>query len=764
MAVAIGPKGDTVGREDCGTRAPRPTPPVISRKRERQTAMPPTISSSNVARRRFLVGAAAVAVTVSMSREVAAARGPTLPRPPVTPRIPQVRTQVGRTRTDPYAWLKYVPATGQRDVANLPAPVREHLLAENAYAKAVLSRVAADDQAFFTALQARAPSGAVEPGLTRGEWTYETTFPDGSHAFYSRRSARADVIETLLDEAMRAKGHAYYRTTGQQVSPDGKSYAWAEDIGGNDRHRICVRDIASGTIDVVVDTDAYGYGGVTFSPSSKSLFWIWRDARNRPTRVYRSPLGGGPRVLVYEETDPAIFMQIARTAADGFVAITLSGPDTSEVRLIAAASEERMPVVVWPRTKGRRYSIEEWNDGLVALVEDEAALDGRIALVDRTSFAEQRDLVPHRPGIQILQIASFGQALVRLERRDVLPRLVLMAPNGSEKPVDMAGDAYALVLPIDQDHAATSCRAVIETPANPPTWIDIDLESGETKSVAQQRIIGFDPTRFAVKRLFATAPDGEQVPITLLTRRGSKPDATAPLMLYGYGAYGVSSDAVFDVAPTVLVEMGWNYAIAHVRGGSEKGRRWFLDGRLHRKHNSFGDFIACARHLVDTGHAARSKVVAYGLSAGGLLVAGAMNAAPDLWAGVIGSVPFVDMLNTMSDADHPLVPLFRPDWGDPLSSAEDYDYMAAISPYENVKHTSYPPLLTTAGLKDDRVGYWEPAKLVAEVRYRSTSASPAMLVTDMTAGHQGSGGRADGNRKMAKFYAFAQGCIEEKFA
>ena len=763
MVVAIGPKGPVASPKDCEARRRRPTLAVVRRKRERQIAMPPTTSCTNVARRRFLAGAAVVAMTGGGPLpSVAAAAG--LPRPPVTPRIPLVRTQVGRTRTDPYAWLKYVPATGQRDVATLPAPVREHLLAENAYATAVLSSVTAEERAFFAMLQARAPSGAAEPGLKRGEWTYETTFPDGSHAVYSRRHARTGAVETLLDEGERSKGHAYYRTTGQQISPDGKSYAWAEDVGGNDRHLICVREIASGKVSVVVDADAYGYGGVTFAPSSKALFWIWRDARNRPTRVYRTPLSGGPKVLVYEETDPAIFMQIARTAADGFVAITLSGPDTSEVRLIPAAAEESAPVLVWARTKGRRYTIDEWNDTLVSLVEDAAALDGRIALVDRHSFAEERDLVPHRPGVQILQIASFRQALVRLERRDVLPRLVLTAPGGTEKPIDMAGDAYALVVPADQDHAATSCRAIVETPASPPTWIDVELPSGSTKIVAQQRVAGFDPTRFEVRRLFAAAPDGEQVPITLLTRRGAKPDAGAPLMLYGYGAYGVSSEAVFDVAPTVLVERGWNYAIAHVRGGSEKGRRWFLDGRLHRKHNSFGDFVACARHLVATGHAARDKLVSYGLSAGGLLVGASMNAAPDLWAGVIGSVPFVDMLNTMSDGDHPLVPLFRPDWGDPLSSAEDYDYMASISPYENVKRAAYPPLLTTAGLKDDRVGYWEPAKLVAEVRYRSTSGSPAMLVTDMAAGHQGSGGRADVNRKMAKFYAFAQGCVEGKFA
>jgi len=726
-------------------------------------ATSPATSPSAVSRRRFLadVGIAAILSGVTLP---ARAAGSALPTPPVTPRIPLVRSQVGRTRTDPYAWIKYVPATGQRSLETLPAPVREHLLAENVYAKAVLERVAADETAFFKTMQARAPIGDAEPNLTRDGWTYGKTYPDGSHALLSRRRVGAAADQLLLDEASRAAGQAYYRTTGHQVSPDGKSYAWAEDVGGNDRHRIYVRDIASGTVQMLVDRDAYGYGGLVFSPSSKWVFWIWRNARNRPTRVYRTPVAGGAPILVYEEADPAIFLQIDRTAADGFVAITLSGPDTSEVRLIPAEGEARTPVVVWPRAKGRRYSIEEWNGDLVALVEDAAALDGRIARLDRRSFAEKGDLVPHRAGTQILQIASFRGALVRLERRDVLPRMVLTLPGGAERQVAISGDAYALTVPPGQDHRSTTCRAMIETPASPPRWIDVDLTNGRSTVIAEQRIAGFDPARFDVRRLFATAPDGERVPVTLLTRKGAVADGKAPLLLYGYGAYGVSSEAVFDVAPTVLVERGWNYAIAHVRGGSEKGRRWFLDGRLHAKHNSFGDFIACARHLVAERHAAPDKLVSYGLSAGGLLVGAAMNAAPDLWAGVIGSVPFVDMLNTMSDADHPLVPLFRPDWGDPLSSAVDYDYMASISPYENVRRAPYPPLLTTAGLKDDRVGYWEPAKLVAEVRARSTAASPAMLLTDMVSGHQASGGRETENHKMARFFAFAQGCVDGKFA
>ena len=717
------------------------------------------------ARRRFLTRTSGAALLAAAGWPAATTTAPAaaLPAAPVTPRIPLLRRQLGRTRTDPYAWLKYVPASGQRDIATMPAMIRDHLLAENAYAGAVLDRVAADERRFLAAREARAPLGAAEPDVTRDGWTYSVDHA-GARPRYTRRRGNAGAAELLLDEGERARGHAYYRTTGQQVSPDGRLYAWAEDVGGNDRHRLCVRDLATGQVRVVVDTDAYGYGGLVFSPTSRWLFWIWRDARNRPTRVYRTPVTGGERVLVYEERDPAIFMGIARTAAGGFVAITLSGPDTSEVRLVAADAEERPPALVRAREPGRRYTIDEWNGALIALIEDAQALDGRVALIDRRSFAETRELVPHRAGTQILQLMPFDRALAWLERRDTLPRLMLLAPGGTAREVALGGDAHALTVPGEQDYAAPVCRAMIETPADPPRWVDVDLATARVATVSAQRLAGYDPARFTVRRLFATAADGEQIPITLLTRRGARADGRAPLLLYGYGAYGLSSEALFDVAPTVLVEHGWSYAIAHVRGGAEKGRRWFLDGRRHRKHNSFGDFVACARHLATTGHAARDRIVSYGLSAGGLLVGGAMNAAPGLWAGVIATVPFVDMLNTMSDADHPLVPLFRPDWGDPLSSKADYDYMAGISPYENVHPAPYPPLFTTAGLKDDRVGYWEPAKLVAAVRAASTSRAPALLLTDVAAGHQGSAGRDSVNHKMARLYAFAQGCVDGSFA
>nr|WP_302480106.1 prolyl oligopeptidase family serine peptidase [Sphingomonas bacterium] len=573
------------------------------------------------------------------------------------------------------------------------------------------------------------------------------------------RHRAAGAPELLVDEASRAAGHAYYRSTDHQPSPDNRYFAWAEDVIGNDRHRIVVRDTLTGATRVLVDADAYGYGGLVFSPSSRWLFWIWRDARNRPTRLYRTPVIGGAAELVYEEADPALFMAVKRTAMDGYVALTLSGPDTAEVRLIAAAAETSAPRVVWPRRAGVRYEIDEWNATLVSLTDLDDAFDGKVVAVGRDDFRVGATLMPHRPGHPILSIVPFAGGLVRLERADGLHRLVVLRPDGREHPVSFPEAAYALDLPVAQDFRADSVTIIHQSPISPPRLIAVGLVDGRLSTHREQRASGFDPGAYVVEQVAARAPDGALVPITLLSRRGAARDGTGRVLLYGYGAYGVSSDPDFSIPATVLVDRGWTYAIAHVRGGSELGRRWFLEGRRFAKRNSFTDFVACAQHLCRLGYAAPRRVVGFGLSAGGLLVGGAMNVAPTLWGGIIAKVPFVDMLNTMSDASHPLVPLFRPDWGDPLADPRAYDYLATISPYENVTRDAYPPLLCTAGLKDDRVSYWEPAKLVAQVRSRSTAGDPALLLTDLNAGHQGSADLRSDYAEKALFWAFAGRCV-----
>ncbi|MFN4185901.1 MAG: S9 family peptidase [Hyphomonas sp.] len=679
--------------------------------------------------------------------------------PPVAPRVPFRIEQLGRVRNDPYRWMKFIPETGTREMGNLPDMIRTHLEAEAAYAGAVLAPARALAPEIAAQMAAHLPRDEAPPPVWAGDWAYASHYPEGSgHAVYTRVPAEAGAVpEVLLEEAARAEGHAYYRTTGHQPSPDHRYFAWAEDVIGNDRHRICVKDTETGAVSVLVPEDAYGYGGLVFSPSSRFLFWIWRDARNRPTRIYRTPVDGGEAVLVHEETNPALFMQIKRTAAGGYIAITLSGPDMSEVWLVPAEDETDAPRVVFPRREKVRYEIEEWGGALLVLTDEGGAIDN--TLLAMPAGAPQETLVAHRPGSQIMEVFPFEKALVRLERQDGLHQLILLFADGSEKAIGFDEAAYTLSVPAGQAYEAGQCRILFQSPRLPVQWMDVDLETGALSLVQASGRAGYDPDAYVVERMFAPAPDGALVPVTLLSRRGAPRDGSMPCVLYGYGAYGVSSDPEFSVPALALVDRGWTYAIAHVRGGSERGRQWFLDGRRFSKRNSFTDFVACAEHLCDLGVTRKGAVVAYGLSAGGLLVAGAMNAAPDMWAGVIAQVPFVDMLNTMSDADHPLVPLFRPDWGDPLADPVAYDYMFSISPYENVQATAYPPLLCTSGLKDDRVGYWEAAKLVAEVRHTSTGTAPAILLLDADAGHQSSGSRSAQFQEMSLYWAFAEAAV-----
>lgn len=677
--------------------------------------------------------------------------------PPVAPQQAHPITQLGRTRNDPYAWMAHVPPTGSRTMDGLPEGLRQHLQAEMAYAQAVLQPLAADAEQLRQRMSARVPEvHALEPASSTG-WRYGVTRTPGHPHRVFTRTGPDGREQTLFDEAERAHGHAYYRATDHQHSPDDRWLAWAEDVVGDDRHRICLLDMHSGVIRTLVEADAFGYGGLVFAPSSQVLFWIWRDAHSRPTRLYRTPVDGGPAVLVHEEQDPSLFMQVGRTAADGYVALNLIGPDISEVHLIAAGAETAAPRLVRKRQRGTRYELAEWRGQLLMLTDADGAVDRKLLLLDTVSLATQRELVPHRAGVLIQSVLPFARALVRLERADGLLRLVLMSADGRETVVGFEEAAYTIEVLPGQPHDATHVRILHQAPALPPRWIDIDLADGSRREVGRQTLRDFDPAAYLVERLYARADDGQDVPITVLSRRDA--NGPAPLLLTGYGAYGVPLEPVFSMPATVLVDAGFRVALAHVRGGSDKGMGWYRDGCRERKRNSMTDFIACARHLQHSGHAALGQIVAHGVSAGGLLVCGAMNMAPQAWAGVIAQVPFVDMLNTMSDADHPLVPLLRPDWGDPLADPAAYDSIAAISPNDNVRPAAYPPLLCTAGLKDDRVPYWEPAKLVAHVRACSSSAQPALLQLNPDGGHQDSDDPEAELAQAALLWAFARRCV-----
>jgi len=708
-------------------------------------------------RRQFFLTAAVAAFMPGL----AGAATP-LPKPPLTPARPRRITQLGRARTDDFAWLRD-PNWNRvsRGEAPLNAEIRAHLEDENRYAETILAPTKPRQAQYAAAMAAMTGGDDSPPPAPDGPWLYYSYFrPGEDHPVHARKPRGGGPEQVLLDEQARAQGHAYYRIVEAAHSPDHSLFVWAEDLEGGDRHVICVRDLATGQVHASGKADGYGWKGLVVSPDSQWIFWIWRDAFSRPATVFRRPARGGDDVLVYEEKDPALFMSLERTASDGFVVIHILGPDLDEVRLIPAAAPTAEPRLVEPRRPGLHYTVQDWDGQLVILTDADGAIDGKLmrAPLDAPGKANWRDWVPHEPGRHILETLTFKSHFVRLQRRDGRLEVVATARGGGvERKVGFDEAAYTVGFDPQQDHDGARLRLIYQSPRMPGRWIDYDLAAGrQTVIKAVSAGGGFSPDAYEVRRLEAPAADGQQVPITVLMRKGTKLDGRARLLVYAYGSYGVSSEADFSVPALALVDQGWIYAIAHVRGGSEKGRGWFLDGRRFKKKNTFTDFIACTEHLHAGGYGAKDRTVAYGLSAGGLLMGGIANLRPDLWGGIIAQVPFVDMLNTMSDATHPLVPAFRPDWGDPLADPQAYDYIASISPYENVRRQAYPPILATAGIRDDRVSYWEPAKWAANIRRHNTGPAPTLFQTNMAAGHQAASGRSDQYNQMALFWAFAE--------
>ena len=718
---------------------------------------------TDASRRRSLLAAAIAAAWPALPGAAMAGTASTPePTPPVTPKRPVRIEQLGRVRIDEYAWLRdprYKDFLAGR--CDIDPEIRRHLEAENAYADAMLAPTRARQARWRAAMAAYGVETGALPPLPHGGYVYDTRVrPGEDHLLHVRRPLAGGPEQVLLDEQARSRGQAYYRVIEAQPSPDQTFYAWLEDVHGSDRHRVCVHDLASGEIRTW--EDAYGWSGLTVSPDSQWIFWIWRDAFGRPAKTFRTPARGEVvHTLVHEQPDPALFMALGRAASLAWCSIRVFGPDQDEWRLVPAAAPASVPLLVQAGEPGLHYQVDDWGGRLVLLTDAGGALDGQLMVAApwAPGRADWTTLRPPRAGVNILELRAFADHLAWRQREQGRLSIVVRNRAGDEFVVDAGEEAATLEFDEVQDYAGAELRVVVQSPRMPPRWLAVDLRSGARRVLADTRVAGFDPERYEVLRLQARADDGEAVPITLVTRRGLRADGRSPLLVYGYGAYGVSSEATFSVPVLALVDRGWAYAIAHVRGGAEKGRRWFLDGRRFSKRNSFTDFNACTDHLVASGYGAPGRCVAWGLSAGGLLMGGAMNLRPDRYAGVIAQVPFVDMLGTMSDATHPLVPVFRVDWGDPLADARAYDYLASISPYENVRDADYPMVLATAGLRDDRVSYWEPAKWVAKLRAHSRSGKPVLFRVNMAAGHQSSSGASDTLAQMALFWTFAQSCV-----
>ncbi len=667
----------------------------------------------------------------------------------------------GAELIDEYAWLRADNwQEVMRDPGVLDQQIRTYLEAENAYAQAALADTQDLQAELFAEMKARIKEDDTSVPTPDGSFEYYSSYATGGqYARLCRRPRNGGIEEILLDGNREAAGSAYWQLGAAAHSPDHRLLAYAVDDKGSELYAVRFRDLATGQDlpDVIPDTR----GSMVWARDSRTLFYVRLDEHHRPLFVYRHRLGTPVEqdALVYAEQDSGFYVSVDETQSGRFVLIDAHDHQTSEVYLIDSDHPESTPRVVTPRRHGHEYSVDHHGDRLIVLTNSAGAEDFRIceAPIDNPGKERWREVVPHKPGRLILDIIAYAGHLVRLEREEGLPRIVIRdLATGEEHAIGFDEEAYSLSVSAGYEYHTTTLRFIYSSMTTPAEVYDYDM-ARHTRVLRKTQEVpsGHNAADYVTRRLQAAAPDGETVPVSVIYKRTTPLDGSAPLLLYGYGAYGISIPASFSTNWLSLVDRGFVMAVAHIRGGKDKGYRWYTEGKHKAKVNTFTDFIAAGEHLVREGYTSRGRIVANGGSAGGMLMGVIANMAPELFLGIIADVPFVDVLNTMLDGTLPLTPPEWPEWGNPIESREDFEIIRSYSPYDNVGRQAYPHIFAYGGLTDPRVTYWEPAKWIARLRARSTSESLLLLKTNMEAGHGGASGRFEALKEIALDYAFA---------
>ena len=679
--------------------------------------------------------------------------------PPKPAQHPQTDSHHGFERTDEFGWLRAENWQEVfRDPSKLDPEIRAHLQAENRYQAEMLADTAELQRALFSEMKGRIKEDDSSVPMKDGPFAYGSSYVvGGEQPRYFRVPEGGGEEEILLDGDREAADAAYFRLGGIDHSADHKLLLWGYDGKGSEFYTLKVRDIASGA-DLPISVPDTGGSGV-WDRDARGFFYTRLDANHRPSKIVYQPLDGGPDRVVYEEADPGFFISVGGARSNDWIFISIHDHETSEYRILPAGDPHALPVLVAAREPGLQYDLEEGGDVFFILTNADGAKDFKVMSAPVTAPGRENwvEVVPHEPGRLILAVMAFAGHLVWLERKDSLPRLVVRdRASGEEHVVAFEEEAYSLGLGGSYEYDTTLIRFTYSSMTTPTQVYDYDMATRQRVLRKTQEVpSGHDAGHYVTRRLMAPAEDGELVPVSLVHRRDLVLDGSAPCLLYGYGSYGISIPASFNTNLFSLVDRGFVYAIAHIRGGKDKGYAWYEDGKRAAKMNTFKDFIATARHLVEAGYTAHDRIVAQGGSAGGMLMGAVSNIAPEAFGGIIAEVPFVDVLTTMLDASLPLTPPEWPEWGNPITSKDDYLTIAAYSPYDNVGARPYPPILAVAGLTDPRVTYWEPAKWVARLRNATTSGNPVLFKINLDAGHSGASGRFSRLEEIALNYAFA---------
>jgi len=682
--------------------------------------------------------------------------------PPVARQVPSKRTHHGDTVTDQYAWL-----TDKDDPETIA-----YLKAENAYTEALTSDLSPLKDAIFGEIKARTQESDLSvPVRKRGWWHYVRTVEGKQYPVHCRRAVEpGEVIppmaagglpldgeQILLDGNELAAGANFFSMGAFRLSPDERWLAYSTDFSGGERFTLRVKNLVSGE---TLDDEIPGtYYGCAWSADGEYLFYVTVDEAWRPFRVWRHRVGtpAADDVKVFEEADERFWVSVGMTRSERYLSIRTGSVLTSEVLLLDAATPAAEFVSVAPRRHGVEYDVDHAGDRLFILHNDQAD-DFELASAPVRSPSQWEPLIPHQAGTRLMSVHAFEDFIVVHLRRDGLTgvRILRGQDAGQAHEVSFPEPVYTVGPGPNPEFAASRFRLSYTSLVTPESVYDCDMATGELTLLKRHPVLGeppYDPGDYEQHREWAAARDGTRVPISLVCRKGTRKDGQAPCLLYGYGSYEISRDPNFSISRLSLLERGFVYAVAHVRGGGEMGRSWYTDGKLLHKKNTFTDFVACAEHLVSVGWTSPDRLVARGGSAGGLLMGAVVNLAPQAFAGIVAHVPFVDALNTILDPTLPLTVTEWEEWGDPLHDPDVYAYMKSYSPYENLAATRYPPVFALGGLNDTRVSYHEPAKWIARMR-ATASGGPFLLKTEMEAGHGGRSGRYDAWREEALVLAW----------
>ena len=678
-----------------------------------------------------------------------------MPSFPIAPKRPYSITLHGETRVDDYFWLR-----------NREDPeVMKYLTAQMDYLEEVMGRVKSLQESLFSEMTARIQETDSTVPERRGEyWYYIRTEAGKQYPIFCRRKASPDQPEEiLLDQNSLAEGKIFCSVSGFSVSPDGNKLAYSVDLDGAEVYTLYIKDLVGGSHypESIPNTfgSVYVHTGVEWANDSETIFYLTLDDAKRPHEFYRHRIGTKPSqdVLIFHEEDDHFNLYFHKSRDDKYIITGHHSTLTTEMRFLDADQPDGELRVLAPRVPGVEYFAAH-HAGTFFIATNEGAknfklMKASVSQLDREAWQE---VIPPRPDVMIEWIDSFRNHLVVYERKDGLKQIRVSAADGISdvRYVQFPEPAYYFELEENSNYETTLLRFRYSSIITPYTVVDYHMDSGEWEIKKVDAVQGFQKEEYVIERIFATALDGTQVPMSVAYKKSIQFDGNNPALLHGYGAYGANLDAEFIPHRLSLLDRGFVFAVGHIRGGSDLGREWYENGKVLKKKNSFTDFIACAEHLIQNGYTAKDRLAIYGVSAGGLLVTASTVMRPDLFKAVIAKVPFVDVINSISDPTIPLTTLEYDEWGNPVDYKEHYDYMLSYSPYDNLKTTAYPNILLTGGLNDPRVPYWEPAKFAAKLRELKTDDNLLLLKTNFHAGHAGSSGRYDFLKEIAFEYTF----------